>query len=387
MGKAVSSATLEPWIRLVSPSGVIIGEHFAASAAQVTVTAPASGTYTVIVGSDRGPNYRDRYDGSGSYLLTLVKAPGALSISPGDEGGLMTNGASHPGTITIGDVDPWSFTATQGDAIVLSMGKAVSSATLQPWIRLVSPTGAIIGEAFGNAVAQVTVTAPANGTYTVIVGSDRGPNYRDRYDGSGSYLLTLVKAPGTLSISPGDDGGPLTSGASRTGSITVGDVDSWSFTATQGDTIVLSVGEVIPNATLAPWIRLVSPTGAIISADSNSAAAQITLAATESGTYTVIVGSNYRGDVTGTGGYVVTLSLGVNGSFSSSELNGVAELDGTTTRFRIELFQPTGNAPIVPNVKTWIVIHGRLNTSATPEIQNLAKALSQKKPQAHKSSC
>src|SRR5213594_5219488 len=81
-------------------------------------TAPTSGTYTVIVGS-----YLSGYfDGTGSYLLTLAQGPGAVVVSNGDEGGPMTDGATYAGTIYQGDFDTWTFTATQGDYIALSMG-------------------------------------------------------------------------------------------------------------------------------------------------------------------------------------------------------------------------------------------------------------------------
>src|SRR2546428_7328277 len=68
------SAHFAPWMRLVSPTGVLLGNSFpgAGTAAQITVTAPTSGTYTVIVGS----YLSGFYDGTGSYC----------SRSRGDEG-------------------------------------------------------------------------------------------------------------------------------------------------------------------------------------------------------------------------------------------------------------------------------------------------------------
>ena len=37
--------------------------------------------------------------GTGSYRLTLAKTGAAVVVSPDDEGGPMTNGAMHTGTI------------------------------------------------------------------------------------------------------------------------------------------------------------------------------------------------------------------------------------------------------------------------------------------------
>src|SRR5437870_12906192 len=57
----------------------------------------------------------------------------------------------------------------------------------------------------------------------------------------------------------------MTNGATNAGSICRCDVDTCTFTATQGDYIALSVGtETQTTAHFAPWIRLVSPTGALL---------------------------------------------------------------------------------------------------------------------------
>ncbi|HEV2749346.1 MAG TPA: hypothetical protein VGV12_02355, partial [Gemmatimonadales bacterium] len=294
-----ASSDFAPWIRLLSPSGVLLGNSAGASVAQISVSAPASGTYTVIVGSNLGGNT----NGTGSYQLTLAKGPGAFVVSPGDEGGPIDDGASNTGTIYLGDLDMWSFTATQGDYIAVSMGTVGSaSAHFAPWIRLVSPTGVLVGNNATLGAAQVAVSAPTSGTYTVIVGTFDG-----FYDGTGSYQLTLAKGPGTVVISPGDEGGPMTNGASNAGTITMGDLDTWTFTATQGDYIALSMGTVAPaSAHFAPWIRLVSPSGVLVGNNATLGAAQVAVSAPTSGTYTVIVGT-FDGFYDGTGSYQLTL--------------------------------------------------------------------------------
>src|SRR5439155_1466526 len=140
-------------------------------------------------------------------LLTLAKGPGTFATSAGDEGGAVPNGATQAGTILLGDLDEWSFTATQGDYIALSMGEVVpATAGFQPWIRLASPTGVLRGNGIGTSAVQIAATAPTSGTYTVIVGTnDRtasAPN-----TATGRSLLTLAKGPGTFATSTGDEGG------------------------------------------------------------------------------------------------------------------------------------------------------------------------------------
>src|SRR5437667_153615 len=125
------SAGFRPWIRLVSPTGVLLATSSAgASAVQVATNATTTGTYTVIVGTNDGFG---RNGDTWGYLLTLAKVRGAFAASSGDEGGDRRNGATHAGTIYLGDLDQWSFTATQGDFCARSIGEvSLVSARLPP---------------------------------------------------------------------------------------------------------------------------------------------------------------------------------------------------------------------------------------------------------------
>src|SRR5437667_1762199 len=135
-----------------------------------------------------------RNEDTGSYLLTLAKGPGAFATSAGDEGGALTNGATQAGTIYLGDLDQWSFTATQGDYIALSMGEvAPVTGGFQPWIRLVSPTGVLLGNSIGASAVQIAATAQIGrascreGVYNAGVG---------RYVETRRYLHPLGKGRG-----------------------------------------------------------------------------------------------------------------------------------------------------------------------------------------------
>src|SRR5436309_894406 len=93
------------------------------------------------------------------------------------------------------------------------------------------------------SAVQNAATAPTTGTYTVIVGTNDGFG---RNDDAGSYLLTLAKGPGSFVTSPRPPGSTLFPYTTLFRSIYLGDLDQWSFTATQGDYIALSMGEVAP---------------------------------------------------------------------------------------------------------------------------------------------
>src|SRR5439155_829636 len=105
----------------------------------------------------------------------------------------MTNGATHAGTIYLGDLDQWSFTATQGDYIALSISEvAPATAGFQPWIRLVSPTGVLLVNSIGASAAQTTLSASTTRSHSVIVGTNDG-TVSARNNDTGSYLLTLTR--------------------------------------------------------------------------------------------------------------------------------------------------------------------------------------------------
>ena len=278
-----------PWIRLLGPNGDVIGFGQGALAAQIAAIAPLTGLYTVVVADSaisREPSH------TGSYILTMVKTNAALTVPNGDEGGPMTNGANHAGIISVGDLDGWTFTAAQGDYIALGIGEVLQSEIdplFVPWIRLLGPNGDLIASAQGALATQIAVNAPLSGLYTVVVSDSaisREPSH------VGNYILTLSKTNATLTVPSDDQGGPMTNGANHAGAIYVGDLDTWTFTASQGDYIALSIGETLQSEIdplFVPWIRLIGPTGVLVASSAGNVAAQIAVNAPLSGLYTVIV--------------------------------------------------------------------------------------------------
>lgn len=297
MGEITGSSDFTPWIRLLDPNSTQIAEAWNAAATQVGIIAPLTGTYTVLAATaDVGNN------GTGDYRLMAAQLPGSFIVSPGDQGGAMTNGANHAGSILVGDVDVWSFSATQGTALYIGVGEVTGSADFTPWIRVIAPNGALLDQSWNAAAAQVAVAAPSTGTYTVLVSTADVGN-----DATGDYNLTMANGPGAITISPGDQGGPMTNGSRHSGTLTVGDLDAWTFVATQGDYLHLAVGEVTGSADYAPYIRLVSPNGTVLASAWNAGAAQIAVNAPLTGTYLVITTTADVGN-DATGDYAITLA-------------------------------------------------------------------------------
>lgn len=290
-------------------------------------------------------------------LVTLVAAITALT--PGAAfagGGILTNGATHTGMIPVGGLDTWTFTAATNDSISISIGEVSGSGPdpyFEPWIRLRGPGGALLGEDSGvySDDAEIDTRAPSSGTYTVLVaGSD------NRFDQTavGSYALTLARTPGPYTVTPGDEGGPMTNATQHAGTIPVGDLDVWTFQANVADGITLSIGEVSdpgPDPYFEPWIRLRGPDGAPMGEDSgvygNSAA--IDVQAPVTGTYTVLVaGSGNRFAQSGTGHYILTGSgLRPAGFAVTGILAVVGSLQGNGAFFRTRIqIHNSGTSPI-----------------------------------------
>lgn len=298
-----------PWIRVVGTNGAVLDQATGNLDAETTFRAPLTGTYTVLVGAYYG-------GGSGDYLVNLAKAPGSFETGPTDQGGAMTNGLRHTGSIGLGDIDMWSFFANQNDTFAvrageIAVGPGVPDPGFWPWVRVVGPTGVIVGQATGNTDAETSVRATLSGTYTVLVGAYYG-------GAAGDYRLALAVAPGAYQTAPGDHGGVMTNGTRYGGRIDVGDLDIWSFTATQGHTTVVRAGEVpvgpgTPDPGFWPWVRVISPAGVVVDQSTGNTDAEAAFTAPLSGTYTAIVGAYYGG---GAGDY--RFSVATSGSFQTS---------------------------------------------------------------------
>ncbi len=298
-----------PHLRLVRPDGVVSDDSSDGfQATDIALRAPITGTYTVLV-SNFSPNSQV---GNVNYFITLSKSPGPYTVSPGDDGGQLTNGANHNGTISVGDQDTWTFDASFNDYISLSLGEILISGpdpAFRPQLRLIRPDGAVSDDTSdGFQATDIALRAPIAGVYTVLV-TNFTPNSQI---GSVNYFLTLTKTPGPYSVSAGDEGGSLTNGANHTGGIGVGDQDTWTFDAAFNDDITLSLGEVLvsgPDTGFRPQLRLIRPDG-VVSGDTSDGfqATEISLRAPVSGTYTVLVSNFVPNSQVGVVNYFLTLA-------------------------------------------------------------------------------
>ncbi len=297
VGETGVPGTFYPRLTLFAPGGAQVAVGSGAFAAEVAVTAAASGTYSVVVNDGTGAG-----TATGTYRITLAKTGGAVSVTGGDEGGPLTNGALHTGAIDLGDLDVWTVSANAGEAIVVRMGEGASGGTLYPWLRIYRPDGTLADNSSGAFAAEVATTATASGTYLVVAGDGNSS-----LAGTDSYRLTLAKTGSPVTVSPGDDGGPLTNGALHTGAITEGDLDLWTVTASPGEAIVVRMGEGTASSAFYPWLRIYGPTGILRASGSGAFAAEVAIAADSAGTYLVVAGDG-NSSLAGTDSYRLTLA-------------------------------------------------------------------------------
>ncbi|MBA2244112.1 MAG: hypothetical protein H0W11_04090 [Gemmatimonadetes bacterium] len=127
--------------------------------------------------------------------------------------GTLTNGQNHPCTTSIpSELHAWTFTATEGDFLHLSIARV--SGNLNPQLRLLSPTGDEVGLVRNFVSTELVVAdAPASGTYRVIV-SDWGA------DNTGDYVLQGIgiggppqNQPPVATITSPTSGATFTEGA------------------------------------------------------------------------------------------------------------------------------------------------------------------------------
>jgi hypothetical protein len=298
VGEITQSGNFTPRIRLQNPAAVQVSAASGAVAAQISVTATNTGTFTVIVDDAVGTT------ATGTYRLTLAKSPGAVAVAPGDEGGPLTNGVMHTAAIDVGDLDVWTFTASAGENLTVRMGELSSGSALTPALWLYGPNGALLDSfAASGFAAEVSVRATNSGTFTVVAGDFSGG-----FAGSGGYRLTLAKTGESVVVSAGDEGGALVNGVMHTGTIDVGDLDVWTFTANAGANLTLRMGEMLIGSPLTPALWLYGPNGVLLDSFGSSAvAAEVSVRATNSGTFTVVAG-DFSGGFAGSGAYRLTLA-------------------------------------------------------------------------------
>jgi hypothetical protein len=236
---------------LVGARGVPSLAPTAASSGSGTATVPAStalGAYFLLACADDLKKVAENNPAKTGEKNNCRASSLKVTVTAGGTGAL-ANGALVSGQIAAAaEVDEWTFSAAVGERIAVHVGEIVDDNDLRPWLRLLGPGDVLLGNTSGVAASVLDdVVAPSAGTYRIQVAS-----FDSGFDGTGTYRLTMTKTPGPITVSAGDQGGPLTNGGLHDGEILTGEVDVWTFTATAGERLAVHIGEIADASDLRP---------------------------------------------------------------------------------------------------------------------------------------
>jgi RHS repeat-associated protein len=298
VGPTDSTSNYRSKVTVLGPNSSQVGTAataFGSTSANVVYNVPSNGagTYTVQVQSDVSADL-------GTYDLDLVVAPATQAVDSDGDGGVITSGQTKAGTINhFGDLDVYTFSAAAGNTVQLAVGADATSSNYRPEMTVYGPTGAQVAtanNAYPDTAANITYNVPTggDGTYTVVVQSDNAATL-------GTYDLDLVVAPAAQAADSNGDGGAITSGQTKAGSINhYGDLDVYTFSAAAGNIFQLAVGADVTSSNYRPEMTVYGPTGAQVATANNAypdTGANITydVPTGGDGTYTVVVQSDNVG--------------------------------------------------------------------------------------------
>jgi len=322
VGDASAASGVHPYLQVFAPGGArVINNATSATSTSVdgviTVPSTGAGTYTIDVQDFLG-------NGTGAYDVELAVAPSTQATDSNGDGGVIKSGQTKAGTINrFGDIDVFTFSASAGNTFDISLGDATSGSSVRPYLQVFNPSGTrVINNATSATATSVdgifTVPAGAGGTYTAIVQDFIGNST------GGAYDLELDVAPATQATDSNSDGGAISSGQTKAGTINrAGDLDVFTFTAAAGNSFDITLGDASATSTVHPYLQVFNPAGTRIinnatSATQTSVDGIFTVPAGSGGTFTAIV-QDFLGNSSG-GGY--DLELDVAPATQATDSNG-----------------------------------------------------------------
>ena len=307
----------DPKLWLRSPTGALLAANRALrdDQAQISFTAPRSGTYILEAG-DSGSD-------TGSYRITATKRRKPASLADDYEASTfstvaLTLGASRTGVIDFdGDRDGFLLSLIGGNTYQFNLN---GNSLRDPYLALLDGEGMQLtsndNRSTADSNSQITFEAPSTGAYYLDARSF-GP-------GEGSYEITARLVSKLSSLIDDFAGNTSTSaflavGGSKSGLVNKGDDRDWfrvSLVAGTSYQIILD-GNGLHDPDL--YCRDAKGANLDYNDDTNNLDSQILFTPTSSGDYYLDVGSPFRSDV---GSYTLTLqAIKRQGDGDSSDNN------------------------------------------------------------------
>lgn len=264
------SGSLWPAVILYSPNGTELEKDYGSDMVEVNCTLAETGEYTVNASDHFG-----YYTGNYSIFFQRLNNPrNTISTKFGET----ASGSINPP----GDVDTYVFSVEVGDAVLVRASRV--SGSFWPELRLYLPNGTELVGNYGSDVVEVKSTSAEAGNYTIVVN-----DYFGDYNGNYSLFVQRINNPGKATY--------VKFGEVASGSIDpAGDVDTYSFSAAVGDTVLVRVSCV--SGSLRSEVRFYSPNGTELVSDTSYDVVEINYTIAEAGNYTVLT-HDYFGDYIG----------------------------------------------------------------------------------------
>lgn len=210
--------------------------------------------------------------------------------------------------------DRWTFYGNAGNHVIITA--VGTSGELSPEIFLYPPDGGSYEAS--SSENRIDYQLKQTGQYTIVV-SDLGMN------DTGTYNISLLKIPGTVSSTADPDGGEITSDQTLSGTINVpSDLDAFQFSGSAGDRVIIST--VVTSGELYEEIFLYPPDGGTFEDSSSSSKIEHTLSQT--GLYTIVVSDLLLSDL---GDYNISLTIIPKGSSTTTSSTTTTTTSTTTT--------------------------------------------------------
>ncbi len=273
-------------------------------------------------------------DLSWEFMLTANRAGTHPLIYPGQT---LTNAIS-----AAGEADAYSFEAAANEQISVTMAKA--SGSLQPSLAVYGPGGILLTNIPGGvSLAQLDGLRLTNdGTFQIVCRDGASTQ-------TGGYGLTLIKHP-----QPNLADLPIQPGRAYTNALEVADLDTFTFSGTNGDMISVVMARI--GGVFMPRISVYAPDGSRIGDVSvgYSPAEVSRLVLPQTGLYQVVCRDSYG---TQTGSYIVNLTCHrdtipiaagetLTNAFDSGDLHTYAYSSTGTERVTIHLSKTSGSISV-----------------------------------------
>lgn len=233
----------------------------------------------------------------------------------------LSSGETASGNIaTLGEVDEVTFYAEGGQHIRIGVASLASSSSVSITSELLAPGGEVVGSVATTTGGLIFYQAVNSGTYRIRLNETGNNNV-------GGWQVQLFLGSGT-SVTSGDSG-VITHGQDLTGTMDIGDIDSWTFQGTRGRPVRMGFGEITPNSYFEPRLQVFAPNGELIATDVDSEGAAVAFTPSETGVYRAILTEQTGNQANSYRISLVNLDPVVAASVDNGILTNGAELGGT----------------------------------------------------------